>query len=278
MQQRLDGKVAVVTGAGSGIGKAVAISLAEHGAAVVVNDPGASTPGRSADIVVNDIKRLGAKAAANYDSVATMKGGDEVIRAAIENFNRIDILVCCAGIFKPGKIDETTEEDWDRMMAVHAKGHFSCIKAAVPRMKEQRGGRIITFSSRAAFGPGGSPAYTAAKAAILGLTRCLAVELAEYGITVNSIIPSAVTPLFPAGKIAFGGLPAPNPAGPEMVAPFVTYLSSDESKVFNGQFFYAGGGDIAVYSHESPARILHKQGKWTLEELVELAPTTLGVS
>ena len=243
MGKRLNGKVAVVTGGGSGIGRGISLGLAAEGAQVVVNDLGVWTSNKpagqqSADLVVDEIKKSGGKAVANYEDVSTMAGGQNIIKTAIDNFGRIDIVVCVAGTIKANVIEETSEEEWDRTMAVHTKGHFSCIKAAVPYMKRQKSGRIITFASRGAFGYGGSAAYSAAKAAIMGLTGNLSWDLGKYGITINCILPNAVTPLFPRpDKPAYGGLPAPKPAGPEMVAPMVVYLCTDEAQGINGDSF-----------------------------------------
>jgi len=284
MGKRLKDKVAVVTGGGSGIGRCVSLDLAAEGALVVVNDLGVWTPDKpagkqSADLVVDEIKKAGGKAHPNYDSVVTMAGGKNVIDTAINVFSKIDILVCCAGCYAGNTIDATPEEEWDRIIATNLKGHFTCIKPAAALMKKQKSGRIITFSSRASFGMGTGPAYSAAKAGVLGLTRALASELGKYGITANSILPSAVTPLFPGKKVAFGdGLPAANPPGPEMVAPFVVYLATDEARKINGQFFYAGGGDLAIYSQPWPSQVLHKAAKWTLDEISELFPRTLGLN
>jgi NAD(P)-dependent dehydrogenase (short-subunit alcohol dehydrogenase family) len=169
MAQYLKGKSAVVTGAGNkvGIGRAVAILMAAEGAKVVVNDIGKDASGKSAaDTVVQEITNARGTAVANYDSVATMKGGENIIKTAISSFGKIDILVNCAGNFFPKRIFETTEEEWDQIMAVHLKGHFSTSKAAILEMKKQKSGRIINFSSRGATVGGGSPVYSVAKAGI----------------------------------------------------------------------------------------------------------------
>ncbi|MBI2859746.1 MAG: SDR family NAD(P)-dependent oxidoreductase [Chloroflexi bacterium] len=278
MAQRLNGRVVVVTGGGSGIGRCVALDLAAEGAQVVVSDLGVWTQGkadgaRAADRVVEEIKSSGGKAVANYEDVATMQGGENIIGTAVENFGTVDVLVCCAGIYSPkpypqvNLIEETTEQDWDRMMAVHAKGHFSCIKPAVPLMKRQGRGRIVTISSGMAFKAGEAPAYSAAKAAILGLTRSLAIQLGRHGITVNAILPGAATPLFPGT----GQKPPP-----EMVSPMAVYLASDEARDVNGQYLYIMGGGVTLYSHEKPMQSLHKTGKWTVDELVKLVPQLFG--
>ncbi|MBI2857910.1 MAG: SDR family NAD(P)-dependent oxidoreductase [Chloroflexi bacterium] len=273
MNRKLEGKVAVVTGGGSGIGRCVSIDLAEQGARVVVADLGMWTQGKpagsqAADTVVEEIKKSGGNAVAIYDDVSTMAGGKRIVDKAVQEFGGIDILVCCAGIYKPNLIEDTTEEEWDREMAVHAKGHFSCIQPAVPIMKRQKKGRIITISSGMAFRQGLSPAYSAAKAAVLGLTRSLAIQLGKSGITVNSIIPSAGTPLFPGT----GSKPTP-----DTVAPVIVYLATDEASSVNGQYFSVQGGDVALYSHEVPIQTLHKESKWTVEELIDIVPKTLSL-
>ena len=285
MAQRLKGKVAVVTGGGGGIGRGIAIDLASEGAKIVVNDLGVWTADKQvaeqfADPVVQEIKQSGGEAVANSDDVATTAGGEKIIKTAIDTFGRIDIVVCCAGNYKPNVIDETTEEEWDSIMSVHVNGHFNCIKPAASHMKQQKSGRIITFSSLGAFGLGKSPAYSTAKAGILGLSSSLARELGEYGITVNCIFPSAMTRLFPTDRVALYGIPPAKPAGSEMVAPMIAYLCTDEAGDINGEFFYVGGKDIGLYPQERRAmQLLHKaEGKWTMDELVELVPQTFGVN
>lgn len=152
MVQKLKGKSAVVTGGGDGIGRATALALAAEGAKVVINDIGHDPEGKSkADNVVNEITKAKGTAVANYDSVATMAGGENIIKTATSNFGRIDILVNSAGNFKLMPTTELTEKDWDSIMDVHAKGHFSCIKAAIPEMIKQKSGRIINISSRGYF-------------------------------------------------------------------------------------------------------------------------------
>ena len=151
MAQELKGKVAVVTGGGGDIGKGIALALAAEGAKVVVNDVSRDPDGNSAaDKAVEEIKKAGGTAAANYDSVATMQGGENIVKTATSNFGRIDILVNCAGNFKVVKSVEMTEEDWDSIIDVHLKGHFSCTKAAALEMMKQKSGRIINISSRGA--------------------------------------------------------------------------------------------------------------------------------
>jgi NAD(P)-dependent dehydrogenase (short-subunit alcohol dehydrogenase family) len=286
MTQKLKGKAAVVTGAGNpvGIGRAVAIALAAEGAKVVVNDIGKDKNGKSAaDIVVAEIARAGGTAVANYDSVATMKGGENIIKTAVKNFGKIDILVNCAGNFIIKRIFETTEEEWDSIINVHIKGHFACSKAAVIEMMKQKSGRIINFSSRGATVGGGSAVYSTAKAGILGLTTAMAADLKEFNITVNAILPSAVTGLFPyAKKRMEDNVPVASSTEPEYVAPMVAYLASDDAQGITGRFIYASGGDVCIYPRplllpgDSPV-FIRKPGKWTVEELSGIIPQLMGL-
>lgn len=288
MSQKLKGKVAVVTGGGSGgIGKAISLAMAEEGASVVVNDVGRDKDGKSiADSVVKEITEAKGTAVANYDSVATMQGGQNIVKTSISNFGRIDILVNCAGNNAWAPITEITEEQWDSVISVHLKGHFSCCKAAAMEMVKQKSGRIINFSSiGATFGVGGAgPAYSAAKAGILGLTASIADGLKDHGITVNAILPSAVTKLFPqTNRIGAIGdnMPVSPWLGPEYVAPIVVYLATDEAKFINGRFIHASGGDFCVYGKpfKMPGdanMFVRKMGKWTVDELGEAFSQLLG--
>jgi NAD(P)-dependent dehydrogenase (short-subunit alcohol dehydrogenase family) len=286
MGQRLNGKSAVVTGSGSGgIGKAVVVALAAEGAKVVVNDIGRDQDGKNiADNVVQEIIKSGGTAVASYESVATFQGGQSIIDTALRNFGRIDILVNCAGNFKRVPAMDMTENDWNSIMDVHLRGHFNCCKAAIVEMTKQKSGRIINFSSRAAAGGGGNIAYSAAKAGILALTSTLSIELKEFGITTNAIVPSADTKLFPGARPKFAGESMP-PAlwiDPDYITPLVTYLATDEAIRINGQYFYASGGDFCIYPRplQFPGTapvFVRKMGKWTIDELSQLIPSSLGL-
>ena len=288
MAQKLTGKTAVVTGGGGGIGRGIAIALSEEGAKVVVNDVARDPEGKSAaDKVVDEIKSAGGVAVASEDSISTMQGGQNIIKTALSNFGAIDILVNCAATVWDRGIDEMTEEEWDSLLDVQLKGYFSTAKAAIPEMIKQKSGRIINFSSRAAVFGSPNAAYSTAKAGILGLTANLAVELKKYGITANSIIPSAETatfsrPLNALGDLGFGlgdGMPVTPVREPEYVAPIVVYLATDEAKDITGQFIYASGGDICIYAKPfklpGPHMFIRKDGKWTVDELGRVMPTLI---
>jgi 3-oxoacyl-[acyl-carrier protein] reductase len=248
--------------------------FATEGAKVVVNDIAKDPDGLSvADRVVKEITAAGGTAVANYDSVTARMGGESIIKTAIGNFGRIDILVNCAGNFKPSPSVQTTEEDWDSIINVHLKGHFNCTKAAVIEMIKQKSGRIINFSSRAAVGGPGALAYSTAKAGILGFTISLSAELKEYGITVNAILPSATTNLFPGTAPRGGDVPDSLSLDPDYIAPIIAYLATDEAQTITGQFIYASGGDICIYTRPlQPRTFIRKVGKWTIDELFGVIP------
>src|SRR5262245_15858964 len=199
MTNMLAGRVAVVTGAGRGIGRGVALALAAEGASVVVNDYGVNVDGTApssgpAFDVVKEIEAAGGTAVANSDSVAEWAGAKRIIETALERFGRVDVLVTCAGILRDRMIFNMSEEEWDAVIAVHLKGTFNCMRHACVPMREQRYGRIVTFTSGAGlFGNPGQANYGAAKSAIGGLTKVAARDLGKYGITVNAISPVAGT-------------------------------------------------------------------------------------
>ncbi len=287
MTKKLEGKVAVVTGAGSvlGMGREIAKAMAGEGAKVVVNDIGRDKDGTyGADKVVEEIKKAKGVAVANYDSVATMKGGENIIKTAISNFGRIDILVNTAGNVFLAPFPEITGEQWDSIIDVHLKGHFSCSKAAAVHMMKQKSRRIINFSSRGGFSGSArnrNLAYSAAKAGIIGFTMALSSELKKYHITVNCIIPSAATQLFPGPKSVLSNMPLALAHDPDYVAPIVVYLAADEAKEITSRFFYAAGGDICVYAEPfvmvGAHAFIRKMGKWTVDEIGEAVPPMLAM-
>ena len=197
MGDLLKDKVAVVTGSGRGIGRGIALLLAEEGAKVVVNDLGGSVDGEGASNtpaqeVVNEIKAKGGDAVANGDSVATMEGGENIIKTALDNFGKLDIVVAVAGILRDRMLFNMTEEEWDAVIAVHLKGTFSVVKPASILFRQQRSGKIIAFSSTSGlYGNSGQANYGAAKDGIAGLIRGIARDLGRYGVTANAISPGA---------------------------------------------------------------------------------------
>jgi len=294
MGDRLRGKVAVVTGAGRGLGRAHALALAAEGAKVVVNDFGGTSDGTGdstvpADEVVAEIHEMGGEAVANYDSVATREGGERIIKSAIDNFGRLDILVNNAGILRDRMIFKMTEEEWDAVMKTHLYGHYYCTKPACAIMREQRSGHIINTSSEAWLGSISQANYSAAKAGIIGFTRTVARDMGRYGLTCNAICPLAKTrlglrpeQLEAAKKAAEKGdtfmlelWQRMEHLMPEDVSPFVVYLATDEAASINGCVFSVQGGDIGIYPDPVLTRTIHKEGRWTVDELIDIMPRTI---
>ena len=216
MGNRLEGKTAVVTGAGRGIGRATALLLAEEGASVVVNDLGCDIDGSGssqdlADSAVEAIKAAGGNAVANYDNVATMDGGEAVIRSAVDNFGQVDVLVNSVGVLQDRMIYRMTPDDWDRVIRYNVKGVFSPTKFAAILFRQQRSGRVVNFTSDAGLGDIGRSNYAAASEAIIGLTRTVGRDLGRYGVTCNAISPLVETRLFPGSVEEFRVVQGPSP-------------------------------------------------------------------
>ncbi|MFN3974868.1 MAG: SDR family NAD(P)-dependent oxidoreductase [Dehalococcoidia bacterium] len=294
MADTLKDKVAVITGAGRGIGRAVALFFAQEGAKVVVNDPGVNVDGTGgttavADEVVAEIRKAGGQAVASYDSVATMQGGENIIKAALNNFGKLDIVVTCAGILRDRMVFNMTEEEWDAVIATHLKGTFTVVKPACVIFRQQRSGRIITFSSESGLvGNSGQANYGAAKSGIAGFTKVVARDMGRYGVTANSIAPRALTRMTAGVPEAARQIRAQRGiAGieeeegisqwqPEDIAPFVAYLASDFAANINGQVFLVYGDTIALMSQPRLIKTIYKPtGYWTVEELREVLPKTL---
>ncbi len=289
---KLDGRSAVVTGAGRGIGRGVAKALAAQGASVVVNNVGVTVAGEKeqaspADEVVREIKAAGGKAVVNRDDIATVAGGEGLVNQAIKEFGKLDILVNVAGILRDRMIFNMSEQEWDDVIRVHLKGHYCTIRPASAHMRERKYGRIVNFSSNSALGSPGQPNYAAAKAGILGLTYSCANSLAKYNITCNAIMPGAATRMtdtIPAGRMPGGGagLPASATAegtsrDPANIAPIVVFLASEEAAFVNGQCFGANGFRLTRYSHIVPERVIMGTGPWEIDRLFEIFKNTLGV-
>jgi len=301
MGDRLKGKVAVVTGAGRGIGRGVALALAVEGAKVVVNDLGGAVDGSGgaappADEVVAEIKKAGGEAVANYDSVATTEGGENIIKTAVDTYGKIDILVNNAGILRDRMVFNMAPEEWDAVLKVHLYGVFNCTKPASVLMRQQRSGRIISMSSTSGLhGNSGQANYGAAKAGIAGFTRVCSRDLGKYGVTVNAIAPGAATRMTLSEEVLAArqiraergvtsastqqqqqqGSAQQEMRDPEYVAPMVVYLATDDAANINGCTFGASGGRISLHTDPVPVKSIFKNGMWTLDELLEVIPTTL---
>jgi NAD(P)-dependent dehydrogenase (short-subunit alcohol dehydrogenase family) len=276
----LDGKVAVVTGGGTGIGRAVSLGLAAAGASVVVNDYGVSVDGRDpssepANHVVAEIAQGGGRAVASPESVATMAGGRHVIELALKEFGDLHILVCCAGILRERMIFNMSEEEWDAVIAVHLKGHFTVMQPATAHMRQKKAGCIITFTSSAGLeGSPGQPNYSAAKEGIVGLTRSTALAMARYGVRCNAIAPTADTRMTQRLPEARRGAATATP--PEAIAPVVVYLASDRAAHITGQVVGVRGNEVSILSHPAPLRSATSAEPWTAERLAEVWDRALG--
>jgi NAD(P)-dependent dehydrogenase (short-subunit alcohol dehydrogenase family) len=274
----LDGKVAIVTGAGGGIGREHALALAREGASVLVNDLGGARDGTGrgstmADRVVEEIRAAGGEAAPSYDDVSTVEGGRNILKAALDAFERVDVLVNNAGILRDKSFANTTEDLWDIVIKVHLKGTY-CVTSAVYRhMKEAgQGGVIINTSSTSGLnGNFGQCNYGAAKAGIAGFSRCLAIEGLKYGIRVHILAPVALTRLTEdlAGFKDDTSLRAR--MDPRLVSPLVVFLASERAKDMTGRTFYVGGGRIAemkVVTHTGVTKT-EDGGLWTPQEVAD---------
>ena len=281
----LKDKVAVVTGAGGGIGRGTALLLAKEGASVVVNDIGGSAAGEGrdptpADKVVAEITAAGGTAVSNYDSVASMAGGEKIIGTALEKFGRIDIVVNNAGILRDRMIFNMSEEEWDAVINVHLKGTFACTRAAAPHMRQQKSGRIINITSTSGLiGNYGQANYAAAKMGIVGFTKAVALDLGRYGATANCIAPFAWTRMIgtiptetEAQKVRVEKLKRMAPA---LIAPLVAFLASAAAQEVTGQIFGVRGKEIILFSQPRPIRQIADLEGWTPQKVAEIIPQAL---
>jgi NAD(P)-dependent dehydrogenase (short-subunit alcohol dehydrogenase family) len=262
----LDGKVIAVTGAGRGIGRAVALASAAEGAAVVVNDYGVSVDGKEptsevANEVVGEINAAGGRAAANANSVTTMDGGASIVQQAIDSFGRIDGVVCVAGILRERMLFNMSEDEWDPVIETHLKGTFTVLRAAAPVFREQRSGAMIGFTSGAFAASVAQANYAAAKGGIVSLVRSAAAGMHKYGVTANCIAPVAKSRM--SGQVPFGL----EMGEPEDVAPMVCFLLSDHARDVTGQIYTANAGRIAVWNQPVEVREVRKDGRWTVDEI-----------
>jgi len=288
MANRLEGKVAIVTGGGRGIGRGECLALAAEGARIIVNDFGGTTAGTGgeqgpADEVVAEVKKMGSDAAANYDNVSEFASGDRMVQQAMDTFGRLDIVVNNAGILRDKMIFNMTEEEWDIVLAVHLKGHFNLSKHAAVIMRQQRSGVFVNTASESGLGNRGQANYAAAKEGIIGLSRTLARDMGGYGVRSNAIRPRAGTRLVisdemreaaqrggAAGMQGFQALEAFGKANPpDAVGPFVAWLCTDAAANINGRDFMVSGPLIGLYSlPEIVKKTTSEPGHiWSLAEL-----------
>lgn len=276
MGDMLKNRVAVITGAGSGLGRAHAIGMAAQGACVVVNDIGTAFDGQGrsgdpADRVVKMIEEMGGKAVANYDSVADEDSAGKIIKTAVDKFGRLDILVNNAGIIRPSaEVCDVKVHDWDAMIKTHLYGTFYCTRLAAAIMKEQKYGRIINTSSHNGLGQALLTPYSAAKEGITGFSRSVARDMGRYGVTCNVIRPVA------SWRGAMIKIREFEENRPEAVAVLVVYLASEAADHINGCIFEVYNGHVGIFEEPPPVKqVLWKDGQWTPEELAAAMPGTL---
>jgi NAD(P)-dependent dehydrogenase (short-subunit alcohol dehydrogenase family) len=265
---RLDGRVAVVTGAGRGIGRATALMLADLGASVVVNDTGANLDGTGhdrsvADAVVREIIQAERSAVASYEDVADFEAAGRIVQTALDTFGRVDILVNNAGILASAPIYELEPELFARVVGVHLFGTFNCIRHASPHMKEQGSGRIVNIVSRGGLvGGPNSAGYGAGKGGIFGLTNVVARDLAPFGINVNAVNPAATATRLVAGSP--GAMAVAQE--PDDVAVLIAFLCTGAATV-TGQTFLAQHGAVGLFPTFATTKTLVKDGRWSVDEL-----------
>jgi 3-oxoacyl-[acyl-carrier protein] reductase len=284
---RLDGRVAIVTGAGGGIGKEHALLLASEGASVVVNDLGART-GADAGSVVEEIVEAGGKAVADTHS-ATWDGAEAVVATAIDAFGRVDILFNNATAGKNDDLWRFSEQQWDLAQDVNLKGYFAMMRAVTPHMARAGRGAIVNTSSSSGFGHPSHVAYAAAKEGVVGLTRTAAKELGRFGIRCNAIRPLAVGQavaeyheetarwrrLMDLTMGASTKAMNPDDIRPRMIAPFAVWLCTDAAAGVNGRSFFVSGGRVMLLTEPKPQRTIAREGAWTLDDLDSVAPAEL---
>ncbi len=284
----LNGKVIVVTGAGRGIGRAIAMMIADRGAKVVVNDLGGSASGEGADTgpaadVVEEITALGGEAVASFNSVAEWDAAHEIIQTAVDNFGRIDGVVNNAGILRDTIFHKMTEEQFDLVINVHLKGSFNMSRACAPHFREQKSGCLVHMTSTSGLiGNLGQANYMAAKLGIVGLSKSIALDMARYNVRSNCISPFAWSRLF-------GKVPTETPEQqarvekikemtPEKIAPLVCALFGDAAKDVSGQIFAVRNNEIFLMSQSRPIRTAHTSDGWTPESVSERVFSAFGPS
>jgi len=284
----LDGRVGIVTGAGRGIGRSVALMLASEGMSVVVNDLGGALDGSGSDFgpareVAEEIAGGGGRAVANGADVADHAAAEDLIKTALSEFGRLDVLVNAAGILRDRMIFNMSEHEWDDVIRVHLKGTFNTTRFAAAHWRALRDGsaqnRIINFTSVSGLhGAPGQPNYAAAKMGIVGLTYSAANSLARYGVTVNAVSPGAATRMTDSvpddRRRARPG--TADERSPDNVAPLVAYLAGERSGWINGRIVHAAGYEVALYDNPQPVIRLIGTGPWSLDALAEQVERSFG--
>ena len=303
MGNRLDGRVVIVTGAGRGIGAEVAKWMAADGASVVVNDLGGSLDGTGsaaapAEVTAQAIRDAGGTAVANFDSVAEYETAGKIVQTAIDNYGRVDAVCHVAGILRDRMVFNMTEAEWDGVLQVHLYGAFNMVRNCVPHMIKQQYGRIVLFSSGSGLGASGQTNYAAAKEGMVGFVRALAKDLAPHGITANAVYPGGATRMTesvpesttqlrqqqrtqaqPQQAPASQGPPIQGPPearDPANNAPKAVYLCTEAAGNITGQVVGVSGWQATLYSPRHVTRSIHKNGRWTLDELDDLIPIAIG--
>ncbi|MEX2255361.1 MAG: SDR family NAD(P)-dependent oxidoreductase [Acidimicrobiia bacterium] len=277
----LDGRVAVVTGSGRGIGREFARCMASEGASLVINDVGVSLDGRGTEEdpaaqVCKEIEAAGGKAVPNYDSVSDFDGAANIIATAVEAFDKIDILVNNAGIVRDRTLVKMDENDFDAVIAVHMKGAFNCARHAAPLMKDQGYGRLINVTSSAGLrGNFGQTNYGGAKAALMGMTFIWALELGRYGITSNAVAPAGNTRMT-ASLFERSGEEPPPESNPALNAPLVAYLASERASHVNGQILGRTDFAYTLFQHPKQIAFMWRDGGWTPEAVADHFDDVLG--
>jgi len=278
----LNGRVAVVTGSGRGLGREFALGLAREGAAVVVNDVGVSLRGDGTDEdpagdVVAEITAAGGRAVAARDSVADFEAAGRIVATAVDTFGQIDIVVNNAGIVRDRTLVKMDESDFDAVIATHLKGTFNVTRHAAPIMKEAGYGRVVNITSSAGLrGNFGQSNYGAAKAGIMGLTFVWALELGRSGITVNALAPAGITRMTATLSDDGGEVEVPPTLDPSLNAPLVAFLASEQAGHVNGQLFGRTDFSYTIFQHPKQVAWMHRDGGWDVASVAEEFDSMLG--
>ncbi|MCB5174630.1 MULTISPECIES: SDR family NAD(P)-dependent oxidoreductase [Microvirga] len=288
MPGMLEGKVAIVTGAGQGVGRAIAEGLAKAGASVVINDVGVSLTGETenasaAEQAAAAIREAGGQAAASRDSVAEWAGAERIVQTALDEFGRIDIVVNNAGILRDAIFHRMSPEEWRAVIDVHLHGSFNVSRAAAPHFRQQQSGAYVHMTSTAGLiGNFGQANYMAAKLGIVGLSRAIAMDLQRFNVRSNCIAPfawsrmvSSIPTETEADKVRVAKL---KQMTPDKIAPMVAFLGSDAAKDISGQVFAVRNNEVFLMSQPRPVRSLHRGDGWTPEALAEQLPGAFGPS